>query len=128
MDLQGSIDLLKLTNACVATLGKTTKKRCVVIPIDDNDLYVKNEDNSTKPRSVYLGVNVWERQQPSQYGHTHYIKQSFSKAYREAHTEDEMKNKPFFGDMKPILRQNGATSFDAPAVEMEQQEQDDLPF
>ena len=128
MDLQGSIDLLKLTNACVATLGKTTKKRCVVIPIDDNDLYVKNEDNSTKPRSVYLGVNVWERQQPSQYGHTHYIKQSFSKAYREAHTEDDMKNKPFFGDMKPILRQNGATSFDAPAVEMEQQEQDDLPF
>jgi len=120
--------LLKLTNACVATLGKTTKKRCVVIPIDDNDLSVKNEDNSTKPRSVYLGVNVWERQQPSQYGHTHYIKQSFSKAYREAHTEDEMKNKPFFGDMKPILRQNGATSFDAPVVEMEQQEKDDLPF
>ena len=127
MDLQGSIDLLKLKNACVATLGNQTKKRCVVIPIDDNDLYVKNEDGSTKPRSVYFGVNVWERQQPSPYGHTHYMKQSFSKAYREAHTEDEMKNMPFLGDMKPILRQNGATQFDAPAMDVAQGT-DDLPF
>ena len=48
-------------------------------------------------------------------------------AYREEHTEDEMKNMPFLGDMKPILRQNGATQFDAPAMDVAQGT-DDLPF
>lgn len=127
-DLQGSVDLLKLRNACVVTLGKETKKRCVVIPIDDNDLYVKCEDGSTKPRSVYFSINVWERQQASQYGHTHYVKQSFSKAFRESHSKEELDAAPFLGDMKPIIRQNGATQFAAPAVEMPQEQQDDLPF
>lgn len=128
MDLQGSIDLLKLTNACVVTLGNQTKKRCVVIPIEDNDLYIKNEEGSNKPRSAYLGISVWQRQSQSQYGHSHYVKQNFSAAYRENHSDEEMKAKPFLGDMKPLQRQNGSTNYDAPSLEIPPEEQNDLPF
>ena len=128
-ELDGSLDLLKLRNACVATLGNQTKKRCVVIPIDDNDLYVKCEDGSTKPRSVYLGVSLWERNQASQYGHTHYAKQSFSKAFRENPDNKELlDNAPFLGDFKPIVRTRAPQQFAAPQMEVSQGGQDDLPF
>ena len=126
-ELDGSLDLLKLRNACVATLGNQTKKRCVVIPIDDNDLYVKCEDGSTKPRSVYLGVSVWERNQPSQYGHTHYAKQSFSKAFREQNKE-MTENSPFLGDFKPIVRTRQPQQYAAPQMEVSQEQAEDLPF
>lgn len=126
-ELDGSLDLLKMRNACVATLGNQTKKRCVVIPIDDNDLYVKCEDGSSKPRSVYLGVSIWERNQTSQYGHTHYAKQSFSKAFREQNKE-LTESSPFLGDFKPIVRTRQPQQFAAPQMEVPQETQDDLPF
>lgn len=37
MNLTGSVNLLKLEKAGIAT---TKNKKCVVIPIEENDLYV----------------------------------------------------------------------------------------
>lgn len=73
MNLTRSIDLLKLEKAGIATIKN---KKCVVIPIEENDLYVSMDEN-LKAKAVYLGVNINERREPSQYGKTHYCKQSY---------------------------------------------------
>ena len=78
MNLTGSIDLLKLEKTGIATIKN---KKCVIIPIEENDLYVSMDEN-LKAKSVYLGLNVNERREPSQFGKTHYCKQSLSKQYR----------------------------------------------
>ena len=56
MNLQGSIDLLKLEKAGIATIKN---KKCVVIPIEENDLYVSMDEN-LKAKAVYLGININE--------------------------------------------------------------------
>lgn len=75
MNLQGSIDLLKLEKAGIATIRN---KKCIVIPIEENDLYVSMDEN-LKAKAVYLGININERREPSRYGETHYCKQSYIK-------------------------------------------------
>lgn len=126
MNLSGSIDLLKLKNAGIATInGKSGAKKCVVIPIEENDLYVSMDEN-LKAKSVYLGFNVWERKEVSQYGKTHSIKQNFSKDFREQLTKEELDAKPFIGEMKPIEKVNAVEQVAAPVEEVE--EKDDLPF
>lgn len=98
MNLTGSIDLLKLENAGIATIKN---KKCIIVPIEENDLYV-NVDEKFKAKSVYLGLNVIERREPSQFGKTHYCKQALSKQYRDANKmESETKSKVYLGDFKP---------------------------
>lgn len=50
MNLTGSIDLLKLEKVGIATIKN---KKCVVIPIEENDLYVSMDEN-LKAKAVYL--------------------------------------------------------------------------
>lgn len=123
MNLTGSIDLLKLDMAGVATIRG---KKCIVIPIEENDLYVSMDENQ-KAKSVYLGLSAFERREVSQYGKTHYVKQFFSNEFREATPKDKLDKKPFLGDMKTFVieNKNGAASVEAPATTTEQ---DDLPF
>lgn len=126
MNLQGSIDLLKLEKAGIATIKN---KKCIVIPIEGNDLYVSMDEN-LKAKSVYLGLNINERREPSQFGKTHYCKQSLSRQYRDANkTEAESKSKVYLGDFKPYEFEgssNAAAAVEAPAAQIE--ENDDLPF
>lgn len=122
MNLTGSINLLKLDMAGVATIRG---KKCVVIPMQENDLYLKIGDD-LKAKGVYLGINVWERKEASQFGQTHTIKQNFSKDFREHCSKEVMDAKPFIGDMKPIERVNNADIVNAPVSAVD--EKDDLPF
>jgi hypothetical protein len=80
MNLTGNVNLLKLEKAGIATIKN---KKCVVIPIEENDLYVSMDEN-LKAKAVYLNVNINERREPSQYGNTHYCKQYLSKQYKDA--------------------------------------------
>lgn len=126
MNYNQSINLLKLKNACIVTVkGKTTTKKGVFIPIEENDLYVAL-DESLKPKGVYLGLASWELKQKGQYGDTHLLKQSFSKDFRETMSEEELKNAPILGNMKPIERTNDASN--VPVPEVSASEDDDLPF
>lgn len=126
MNLQGSIDLLKLEKAGIATIKN---KKCVVIPVEENDLYVSMDEN-LKAKAVYLGVNINERREPSQYGKTHYCKQSLSRQYRDTHkTEAEAKSKVYLGDFKPYEFEgsgNAAATVNAPSLQTDWE--DDLPF
>lgn len=124
MNINGSIDLLKLELAGVATIKG---KRCVVIPIEENDIYTKVDEQTLKATSAHLGVSVYQRQQPSQYGKTHYAKQSLSKKYREEHPEaTEAKKSVYIGDFTTF--EIGQPIAQAPIVAAEHIDEDDLPF
>lgn len=123
-NLTGSIDLLKLEKTGIVTIRGV---KCVVIPIQENDIYI-SADEKLNPKSAYLGLSVFARKEVSQYGKTHYVKQSFSKEYREAYPK-QVQEKPFLGDMKPFVieNKNAAETVNAPSVNVED-EKDDLPF
>lgn len=126
MNLQGSIDLLKLEKAGIVTIKN---KKCIVIPIEENDLYVSMDEN-LKAKSVYLGLNINERREPSQFGKTHYCKQSLSRQYRDANkTEAESKSKVYLGDFKPYEFEgssNAVAAVEAPNAQID--DDDQLPF
>ena len=126
MNYNQNINLLKLKNACIITVkGKTTSKKGIFIPIQENDLFVAM-DEELKPKGVHLGLSSWELKQKGQYGDTHLLKQSFSKDFREQMSEEELKNTPILGNMKPIERTNDVSNVAVPEVSAS--EEDDLPF
>lgn len=138
--LLGSINLARLRNAGLVTIqGKTGKKKCVVIPVEDNDLYIKVEQKTAKDGTEYtrrmynLGIAVYKRESESTYGQTHYIKPAFSKDFINTLTEDELKawDGIFLGDMKSVEYEvggNQASTAEAPVVSVSDEESDQLPF
>lgn len=128
-DLSGSIDLLKLHNSGMATIRGV---RCLVIPIDGNDLYVTKDDTTGRAKSCYLGLQIRQRREVSQFGKTHYCKQQLSKEFREGANPEivELKKKTYLGDFKPMIfddsNQAGTVQV-APLADTDVQE-DDLPF
>lgn len=123
MNLQGSINLLELDLAGIATIRG---KKCVVIPIQENDIYIGMDEN-LKAKSAYLGLSIFERREVGKYGDTHNVKQSFSKEFRESIPKEELDKKPYLGNMKPLAvgSNNGVSTVNAPAATTEE---DDLPF
>jgi len=90
-------DLLKLNGAFVTNLkGKTATKRCLVIPIDDARLYLGQ-------KGCYLDMVAMEMQS-SKYGDTHFLKQNLDKDTYESMTEEERKNRPILGSMRPLKK------------------------
>ena len=118
------IDLLKVRGAFVRNLkGNTATKRCLIIPVDDADGVFLGE------KGCYLNMTAIELQNP-QYNDTHGIKVELPREKREAMTEEELKNVPFIGNLRPIQAKpqptmtvqgeiDGATFTENP---------DDLPF
>ncbi len=128
MNLQGNINLAKLKKVGVATINGV---RCVCIPVEENDLYIKrNEEKGAEPfKHISFSVAIWENKDGAdEYGNTHYCKRSFSKEYRETHPQEE--NKQYFGNFKPIaVAGNEAQTTPAPVAEnVELKGDDNLPF
>lgn len=89
MDYSIKIDIQSIRGAQRVTTA--TKQVGIFIPI--SSLY----DTGTK---AMLDVIASEPRTPSQYGDTHYLKQSFSKAERERLTDAE--KKVYLGNMRPF--------------------------
>lgn len=116
-------DLLKVKGAFVTNLkGKTSTKRCLIIPIDESNLFVGE-------KGVYLNLTAFEMRE-ERYGDTHVLKQSLPKDVYQAMTDEERNAQPILGSLKPLepapakQRQVTQTTDAATAVE----EPDDLPF
>lgn len=133
----GSINLARLSNVGIMNVkGKTGTKKCVVIPIEDNDIYINVKEKTAMDGSKYeskiyaLGCEIYEKREPDQYGNTHYVKCATSKNYIENHTQEDIdaRNKIYLGDLKPIEipSSNQAASIEAPSVEAD--DDSDLPF
>lgn len=133
----GSINLARLNNVGIMNVkGKTGTKKCVVVPIEDNDIYINVKEKTAMDGTKYeskiyaLGCEIYEKREADQYGNTHYAKPTMSKNYIESHTQEEVdaRNKIYLGDFKPveIPSSNQADSIAAPAVEAG--DDSDLPF
>jgi hypothetical protein len=103
------IALTKLKGAKVMEIeGRTCKKLCVVIPIDNEegtvvDSYEGRIDGlpTTRPLDdVQLNLTAFEFKE-KRYGQTHGIKAAFSKERLKRMSEEELRNMPFVGNLKP---------------------------
>ena len=123
-----SINLLKLKNSCIIKLRSEKTgvvKRGIFITIEENDLY-ESVDEALKTKAINLGIASWALREKGKYGDTHLLKQSFSKDFRAKMTEEELKNAPILGNMKPIERSNDVSNSVVPEISLS--EDADLPF
>lgn len=134
--IQGNLDLLKYEMACITTL-KSPKtgvvKRGIFIPFEGNDIYVKQDEMTGKAKKATVGLDLIERKEPSQYGHTHYCKQTVSKQFREMFPEKaEAKKSIYMGDFTAYERElgsnNAAETVAAEPMSVAPEDQEDLPF
>lgn len=126
-DFNGKLNLLKLKRAAVMQIqGRTEVLRCLVIPIEDNNIFISTDENN-RPKAAYLDLTAWALKNPK-YDETHMIKQSLPKEVREKMTDEEKKAIPILGGLKPVIfeSQNAASSCAAPIAQT--QNSDDLPF
>lgn len=128
-NLNIDLNLLRFENAFVMDIqGRQVTKRCVCIPIEDNDIFVSKDEMTQKAKGAYVQLTAWESRE-ERFGQTHYIKQSFSKEYKEAHLE-EVKNRPILGNGKPvqIVNNNAAQSVQVANMPFNPSNDNDLPF
>lgn len=129
MNLQGKINLLKLEKTGLMVVnGRSGAKLCVVIPVEENDIYV-SRDESLKPKGAYLSINAWQTKADSgvdQYGNSHGVKQGFAKESIERMSDEELRAKPFIGNLRPFERKE--QPINAPTAQVAADEYDDLPF
>lgn len=114
------IDCLKLKGAFMRNLqGKTTTKRCLIIPVDDCDGMYLGE------KGCYLNLTAIEMQEPK-FNDTHCIKAELPKEQRETMTEEEIRNIPIIGGMRTIERKQPTMS--VTGTFGNENFDDDLPF
>lgn len=126
-DFNGKLNLLKLKRAGIMQIqGRTGVLRCLVIPVEDNNIFVTTDENN-HPKAAYIDLTAWELKNPK-YDETHMIKQSLPKEVREKMTDEEKKAIPILGGLKPVIfeSQNAASSCAAHIAQT--QNSDDLPF
>lgn len=125
MNFTGKQNLLKFKNSCVVTIkGNNSIKKGIFIPIEDNHIFITSDD-SQKAKGAYIDFIAWESQ-GSQYGDTHSLRQSLSKELRSKMTDEQLKEVPYIGNMKPYELQNSADQVNAPQLGVDPN--DDLPF
>lgn len=124
------LDLLKFDKSFVMDIqGKTSTKRCVCIPIEENDIYITKDENTGKAKGAYMHMTAWKSRE-EKFGQTHYIRQSFSEEFKKQFTAEELKQRPILGNGKPVQLQNGnaAQSVEVPTAPFNDSATDDLPF
>lgn len=137
--LIGSINMARLKNVGIMDVkGKTGQvKKCLVIPIEDNDVFIKVEEKTNQQTGeVYisklynLGIEIYNRREPDQWGNVCYAKLQTSKEWIDKHSPEELKerNDVYLGKFKAveIPTSNQAATMESPM--MEANPNDDMPF
>lgn len=87
------INLAALKNAAIITSGKNKDVDCILIPIEQNNLF------RSEKGAVYLDLIGFETPVDKRKGKdTHLVKQSLSKDIQDKMTEDEKKAMPILGN------------------------------
>lgn len=96
------LNLAKFNKTTIMDIqGKSGKVKCVVIPIEENGIYI-----SDKTGNIFLDVSAYE-QREIYYGQTHAIKQKVGGDKWRNMTQEERKAIPICGNMTPIEVANG---------------------
>lgn len=115
------IDLLKIAGAKEMEIqGKRARRKCVVIPIDNEAGVVCDGTPSgwqtmRSFSTVYLNLTANEARTVS-YGQTHIVKESYNKDFYGRLTEEQRRALPIVGHLKPFGSQ-AAQQAPAPGVE-----------
>lgn len=128
-NFNAKLNLMKLSRAGIMQIqGRGEVLRCLVIPVEENHLFVSTDEVTNRPKAAYLDLTAWELQNPK-YEETHMIKQSLPKEVREQMTEEQKKAMPILGGLKPMEvkpAENNAATCDAPFTQVS--DKDGLPF
>ena len=122
------VNALKYHNSGIMNIkGRTGTKRCLVVPIEENHLFVSANDDGS-PKAVYLDLNAFALREPK-YDQTHLVKQSLPKDVRESMPKERLDAMPILGGMKPFdnIPVNAVATCDAPFVQP-LDNNSDLPF
>lgn len=77
---------------------------------------------------VYLNLTAFERKEVGKYGDTHFIKPQFPKEVFEQMTDEQRKNVPICGNVKPIDTPNAQPTPAPTSWDNEAPAESDLPF
>lgn len=103
------IDLSKLNKVAVTDIqGQRGRVKCVVIPVEENDIFV-----SDKTGSIYLDLTANERREQA-FGQTHIIKKRIGGEKWKAMSVEERNNIPICGSLSPFSTQGGQSYEDTP--------------
>ena len=97
------LDLSKLcTTTTMDIQGKTGKVKCVVIPVEENGIFL-----SDRTGNIYLDFTAYERKEES-FGQTHFIKQRVGGTKWKAMTDEErmaclMPTEALFSDLEKLV-------------------------
>ena len=89
-----SVYLNRLTNA---TLQDFNGKKCMVIPIEDNNIYISDKG------TVMLAMFMEKMNTPSDYGKTHFLRRKVSKAELNSMTVEQKNKLPVLGYFAPFV-------------------------
>lgn len=113
------LNLLAFKNAAVLNCkGKTATKRCIVIPVEDNDFYETE-------KGVYCSLVAFEATLSD--GKSHLIKPSIKKEVLDKMTDEQRKAIPIVGDIKPFGVVDASIA-NPDGISIEAEGSDDLPF
>jgi hypothetical protein len=92
MRISAKLDLTKLKSVTQWQKGKTGPIECIIIPIDENNLY-------RGKNGIYLDLTGFEIRNPKEgQKDTHILKQSLPKEVYEVLTDEEKKALPILGN------------------------------
>lgn len=114
------LDLAKLNKVAAVNLkGKNGNNvKCVVIPVEENNIFISDKGG------IYLDLTAIAMKKEN-YGQTHLIKRDIPKEEREKMTEEELKNQPIIGALKPLKAKQAEVTETA---EVSNDYTEDLPF
>jgi hypothetical protein len=116
-----SMKIMLTALECAMVDSPTTGKKLLVIPIEENSLYLSEKGN------VYLDLIAFPVKTATK-DQTHVIKQSRPKDIREKMSEEEKKNQPIVGNLK-VWTEGGSHEEAAPNVSADASEAaKKLPF
>ncbi len=120
MNYNVKIDLAKLNKVAAVNLtgrsGQTVK--CVVIPIEDNDIFVSEKGG------IYLDISAIAMKE-ERYGQTHLLKRSIPSDKYKAMSEEERNSLPIIGALSPMKSKQAEVTESA---QIANDDNDDLPF
>lgn len=120
-DYSLKVKLTQLSGAFVKDLtGRTATKKCIIIPVDDNPCMFVGE------KDVYLNITAFASENP-QYDDTHMLKPNLPKEVREQMTDEQRRQQPILGNMRPLRQelQSQGAPINADALD---EPQEDMPF
>lgn len=89
-----SVYLNRLTNA---TLQDFNGKKCMVIPIEDNNIYISDKG------TVMLSMFMEKLNTPNDYGKTHFLRRKVTKAELSSMTVEQKNKLPILGYFSPFV-------------------------